>query len=51
VLLGGELEVQTPALPGLAIGAYGLSQALAANSVRLALFLDRVGRKRMIYLG
>ena len=49
VLLGGELEGATPALLGLAIGAYGLSQALL--QIPFGLLSDRVGRKRMIYLG
>jgi predicted MFS family arabinose efflux permease len=49
MLLGGELEGATPALLGLAIGAYGLSQALL--QIPFGLLSDRVGRKRMIYLG
>jgi len=49
VLLGGELEGATPALLGLAIGAYGLSQALL--QIPFGLLSDRIGRKRMIYLG
>lgn len=49
VLLGSDLESATPALLGLAIGAYGLSQALL--QVPFGLLSDRVGRKRMIYIG
>ncbi|PSF05556.1 MFS transporter [Marinobacter fuscus] len=49
VLLGQDLKGATPALLGLAIGAYGLSQALL--QIPFGLMSDRVGRKRMIYLG
>ena len=49
VLLGSDLESATPALIGLAIGAYGLSQALL--QVPFGLLSDRVGRKRMLYIG
>ncbi|MDX1756791.1 MAG: MFS transporter [Marinobacter sp.] len=49
VLLADDLESATPALIGLAIGAYGLSQALL--QVPFGLLSDRVGRKRMIYIG
>lgn len=49
VLLGSDLDAATPALLGLAIGAYGLSQALL--QVPFGLLSDRVGRKRMIYIG
>ncbi|MBE0485601.1 MFS transporter [Marinobacter sp.] len=49
VLLGSELQGATPALIGLAIGAYGLSQALL--QIPFGLLSDRVGRKRMIYIG
>ncbi|MGC8120941.1 MFS transporter [Marinobacter sp. VGCF2001] len=49
VLLGSDLEGATPALLGLAIGAYGLSQALL--QIPFGLLSDRVGRKKMIYLG
>ncbi|SFM62659.1 MFS transporter [Marinobacter zhejiangensis] len=49
VLLGQDLDSATPALIGLAIGAYGLSQALL--QVPFGLLSDRVGRKRMIYIG
>ncbi|WP_323751820.1 MFS transporter [Marinobacter sp.] len=49
VLLGSDLQGATPALIGLAIGAYGLSQALL--QIPFGLMSDRVGRKRMIYLG
>ncbi|OZB06029.1 MAG: MFS transporter, partial [Marinobacter sp. 34-60-7] len=49
VLLGADLEGATPALIGLAIGAYGLSQALL--QIPFGLLSDRVGRKRIIYVG
>lgn len=49
VLLGSELRGATPALIGLAIGAYGLSQALL--QIPFGMLSDRVGRKRMIYIG
>lgn len=49
VLLGDDLRGSTPALIGLAIGAYGLSQALL--QIPFGLLSDRVGRKRMIYIG
>ncbi|MBW7472986.1 MFS transporter [Marinobacter sp. M216] len=49
MLLGSDLEGATPALLGFAIGAYGLSQALL--QIPFGLMSDRVGRKRMIYIG
>ncbi|MBD3639906.1 MAG: MFS transporter [Marinobacter sp.] len=49
MLLGEDLKGATPALLGLAIGAYGLSQAFL--QIPFGLLSDRVGRKRMIYLG
>ncbi len=49
VLLGDDLAGATPALIGLAIGAYGLSQALL--QVPFGLLSDRFGRKRLIYIG
>ncbi|WP_417539330.1 MFS transporter [Marinobacter sp.] len=49
MLLGDGLEGATPALLGFAIGAYGLSQALL--QIPFGLLSDRVGRKRMIYIG
>ncbi|QSP96024.1 MFS transporter [Marinobacter salinisoli] len=49
VLLGNDLQGATPALLGFAIGAYGLSQALL--QIPFGLLSDRVGRKRMIYIG
>ena len=49
VLLGSDLKGATPALIGFAIGAYGLSQALL--QIPFGLLSDRVGRKRMIYVG
>lgn len=49
ILLGDGLEGATPALLGFAIGAYGLSQALL--QIPFGMLSDRVGRKRMIYIG
>lgn len=49
MLLGEGLQGATPALLGFAIGAYGLSQALL--QIPFGLLSDRVGRKRMIYIG
>ncbi|WP_166266168.1 MFS transporter [Marinobacter caseinilyticus] len=49
VLLGGDLDGATPALIGLAIGGYGLSQALL--QIPFGMLSDRFGRKRMIYIG
>lgn len=49
MLLGRDLQGATPALLGFAIGAYGLSQALL--QIPFGLLSDRVGRKRMIYIG
>lgn len=49
MLLGSDLKGATPALLGFAIGAYGLSQALL--QIPFGLLSDRVGRKRMIYIG
>lgn len=49
MLLGNDLKGATPALLGFAIGAYGLSQALL--QIPFGLLSDRVGRKRMIYIG
>jgi MFS family permease len=49
MLLGSELDGATPALLGFAIGAYGLSQALL--QIPFGMLSDRVGRKRMIYIG
>ncbi|WP_339807035.1 MFS transporter, partial [uncultured Marinobacter sp.] len=48
-LLGSELSGATPALTGLAIGAYGLTQALL--QVPFGLLSDRLGRKPLIYVG
>lgn len=39
----------TPSLVGLAIGAYGLTQA--SLQIPMGLFSDRIGRKRVIILG
>lgn len=49
VLLGEDLQGATPALLGLAIGAYGLSQALL--QIPFGMLSDRLGRKPMIFLG
>ena len=49
VLLGDGLEGATPALIGLAIGIYGLGQALL--QIPFGMLSDRFGRKRMIYIG
>ncbi|WP_203301757.1 MFS transporter [Marinobacter sediminum] len=49
MLLGNDLDGATPALLGFAIGAYGLSQALL--QIPFGMLSDRVGRKRMIYIG
>lgn len=49
VVLGADLAGATPALLGLAIGAYGLTQALL--QVPFGLLSDRIGRKPMIYIG
>ena len=48
-LLGPELTGATPALIGLAIGIYGLTQAFL--QVPFGTLSDRFGRKRLIYLG
>ncbi|MDI9246664.1 MFS transporter [Marinobacter sp. CHS3-4] len=49
VLLGSDLEGATPALIGLAIGIYGLGQAVL--QIPFGMLSDRFGRKRMIYIG
>ena len=48
-LLGPELTGATPALIGLAIGIYGLTQACL--QVPFGALSDRLGRKRLIYIG
>ena len=48
-LYAEQLHGNTPALAGLAIGVYGLSQALL--QIPFGLLSDRFGRKRIIYLG
>ena len=48
-LLGPELTGATPALIGLAIGVYGLTQACL--QVPFGALSDRLGRKRLIYIG
>ena len=46
---GMELAGATPALIGLAIGAYGLTQALF--QIPFGVISDRIGRRPVIYLG
>jgi MFS family permease len=48
-LYAEDLRGHTPALAGLAIGIYGLSQALF--QIPFGFLSDRYGRKRLIYLG
>ncbi|MBD3646836.1 MAG: MFS transporter, partial [Pseudomonadales bacterium] len=48
-LLGPDLESATPALVGLALGIYGLSQACL--QIPLGLVSDRIGRKPVIVGG
>ncbi|MEZ5510244.1 MAG: MFS transporter [Gammaproteobacteria bacterium] len=48
-IYGQSLVGATPALLGLAIGAYGLTQALL--QVPFGFLSDRIGRKPVIYLG
>ncbi|MEX2326634.1 MAG: MFS transporter, partial [Pseudomonadales bacterium] len=48
-LLVDDIEAATPALIGLAIGAYGLSQALL--QIPLGALSDRIGRKPVILGG
>ncbi|MYM64617.1 MFS transporter [Pseudomaricurvus sp. HS19] len=49
VLYGGDYEGATPALLGLALGAYGFSQALL--QIPFGMLSDRLGRKPIIALG
>ncbi|MFE8072935.1 MFS transporter [Marinobacteraceae bacterium S3BR75-40.1] len=49
VLLGQDLEGATPMLLGMAIGGYGLSQALL--QIPFGLMSDRFGRKPLIIIG
>ncbi|AZZ94589.1 MFS transporter [Hahella sp. KA22] len=49
MVLGRELEGATPALLGLAIGVYGLSQAVM--QVPFGALSDRFGRKKLILIG
>ncbi|MDX1588778.1 MAG: MFS transporter [Oleiphilaceae bacterium] len=49
ILLGQDLQGATPFLLGLALGAYGLSQALL--QIPFGLLSDRFGRKKLIYAG
>lgn len=49
MLLGEDLAGATPSLLGVAIGAYGLSQALL--QIPFGMLSDRLGRKRLIYVG
>ncbi len=46
---GMDLAGATPALIGLAIGAYGLTQALF--QIPFGIISDRIGRRPVIYLG
>src|SRR5690606_6701016 len=48
-IYGQDLEGATPMLVGLAIGAYGLTQALL--QVPFGFLSDRIGRKPVIYFG
>ena len=48
-LYGRELEGATPTLIGLAIGIYGLAQALL--QIPVGLWADRVNRKLLIIIG
>lgn len=48
-LYGADYRGSTPALLGLALGAYGLSQALL--QIPLGMLSDRWGRKPVIFLG
>lgn len=48
-LYAGDLEGATPALAGLAIGIYGLTQALL--QIPFGLVSDRIGRKPVIIFG
>ncbi len=48
-LYGGELDGATPALIGLAIGAYGLTQALL--QIPFGMLSDRLGRRPIIVFG
>ncbi|MCP5162519.1 MAG: MFS transporter [Hahellaceae bacterium] len=49
MLLGQDLDGATPQLIGMAMGAYGLSQAFL--QIPFGMLSDRVGRKPMILLG
>lgn len=49
VLYGDQYEGSTPALLGLALGAYGLTQALL--QIPFGLWSDRFGRKLVIAIG
>ncbi len=48
-LYGSELTGHTPFLIGLAIGIYGLTQAIL--QIPFGMLSDRIGRKPVIYLG
>ena len=49
VLLGRDLQGASPALLGVALGAYGLSQALL--QIPFGMLSDRFGRKPLIQIG
>ena len=46
---GMDLTGSTPALIGLAIGAYGLTQAVL--QIPFGIISDRIGRRPVIYVG
>jgi len=49
VILGRDLDGATPMLLGVALGAYGLTQAVL--QIPFGMLSDRFGRKPLIYLG